>query len=728
MSFAAPVHYADLGLDELRAEAIRAIVAALWIAVICVLFLVAVEPLRWSLEPAPVVAGLAITALATRWLVYRNVVLAAVALLVGLAGTITAAVYSLGNGLYAAAYPIATVIAGMLLGWRYAAVVGAAGWALVLAIRSLSPDVLPPEISELTLLLTAANLVLSWLLSRPIRSALDWAWSSYAQALEKTEEARARQAELVRLSHSLEDACIRLEAANQELERARAAAVEARRLKAAFASTVSHELRTPLNLIIGFSEMMIGARRAYGQAELPEAFRGDVEAIHRNACQLTSLVDDVLELSQVEAHRLGFRREPTDLRSIVDEALATVESMLRDRGLSATVDVPAGLPLLNVDRARIRQVLVNLLVNAARFTVDGGVRIGAVARAGEVVISVADTGIGIPPEELASVFEEFHQVGGADRRHHSGLGLTIAKRLVELHGGAIQVESVVGQGSTFSFSLPTCENVVATLPDEWQTWARAAGSGEPAVLVLGEDPEATRLFERYLERCRVVGASDAVEAAALARRQYVGAILAVGASGEAELARLRAAGGPLAALPALACSPRTVRSIGHDLGVADYLTKPVTRERLDEVLRRVAPDARRALVVDDEPEMVRLLARMVRAAYPHCRVQGADDGEAGLAAMRRERPDVVLLDLLMPGVDGYAVLAAMREDERLRDVPVVVVSAKGAEEESVTAPGLEIVRPGGLTIGELMGCVQAAVDNLITLPGRVQARPATLTA
>lgn len=728
MGAMAPVRYASLGLDELRTEAIRTILIALLAVVWYVFLLIAMDPIGWGLEPMPVIATLVIVAGVTYWLLGWGIVLAVAALLLGLTAIITTALYAFDNGFLAAAYPVTAVVAGMLLGWRFAALTGVGTGAVVLVVASRSPEVLPADVVDVVLLLIAINLVTCWLLSRPVHAALDWSWASYLQAQEKTEEARARQAELARLSKGLEDACQRLETANEELERARKAAVEARRLKAEFAAAISHELRTPLNLIIGFAEMMVLARRSPSRPELPELYRGDVEAIYRNACHLSSLIDDVLELSQVDSRRLGFRKEPVVLREIVDEALGSVGSLLRSRGLGIAVEIPSDLPLLHADRTRVRQVLVNLLSNAVRFTPQGAIRIVATPRDGDVVVAVADSGTGIPADELGRVFDEFHQIGGADSQRHSGLGLTISKRLVELHGGTMWAESTVGKGSTFYFSLPTCANTVASLPEEWQTWAKVVRQGEPAVLVLGGDGEAIRLLQRFLDDYQVLSADSAAQAERLTRHQHVQALVTIRPAGQAALGRLRELSAGVGDLPVFACSLRTVRSLGRDLGVADYLVKPVTREQLRAALQRVAGTARSVLVVDDDPDMVRLISRMVRAESRRCRVRGAVGGAAGLDEMRRHPPDLVLLDLLMPGVDGYAVLEAMRADETLREIPVVVVSARGVEESPVTADALTITRPGGLPVGDLVGCLRASLDALSALPGRAPARPSGLKA
>ena len=705
-------------LAGLREEAISTILVALLAVAFVVLWLTLLQPLRWRWEPVGVCLALLVTVGATRWSLTRSLVLSALVLLIGIAATITSAIVAYGDGLLSALYPVLAVVAVLLLDWRVAIAVGGFVVSIVFGLAALLPNLLPPSVVALVVLLTGVNLVVAWLLGRPATIALAWAWVSYVQAMEKTEEARARQGELVKLSKNLETACTQLEVANAELERARHAAVEARRLKSEFAATISHELRTPLNLIIGFSQMMVTTPRAYGPHVLPEEYRGDVEAIYRNACHLASLIDDVLDLSQVEAHRLGFKREPSLLTHIVDEALSAVGTLLQDQALSIQVDLAPNLPPLNVDRTRIRQVLINLLNNAARYTLRGGIQIKADLRDGDVVIAVRDSGVGISSDELRHMFEEFHQVNGINEPHHSGLGLAICKRLVELHGGTMWAESVVGQGSTFFFSLPICENVVASSPDQWETWARTVHPGDPTVAVLGGDSDASRLFARFLNRVRIVEVESAEAAAQLQHLTNLKAIIAVGPEGQAELTRLRVCNEFVTQPPIFVCSPRTGQVIGHELGTAAYLTKPVTQEKLLSALRKLGEGISNVAIVDDDPEMVRLLSRMIASDSDSYQIRGMYGGEESLAELLRHPPDVVLLDLLMPNsrVDGYAILAAMRADAQLRDVPVIVISARGAEEETITVDRLEITRPGGLTVGELMECLQASLALLDPAP------------
>ena len=566
-------------------------------------------------------------------------------------------------------------------------------------------------------LLIWLNVGISWLAARPSTLSLEWVWSSYADARQSRDQLRHHQGELNRVLKSLDLAYQRLEHLSEELNRARQAAEEARRLKGEFAASISHELRTPLNLIIGFAEMMLMGPRSRVIGGLPDTFQGDVEAIYRNACHLSSLVDDILDLSQIDAHRMGLRREPVMLAGVVEEATTAISTMFRDKGLSLSAEIPDGLPVVLADRARVRQVLINLLNNAARFTNDGGVTIRARWDERDIVVSVADTGVGLAPEDLPTLFDEFRQVGPQASRHHSGLGLTICKRFVELHGGSIWVESRLGEGTTFHFSLPRAETVVSSLPErDWDaaTWNLPRETHPPRIAVLDDDPAVLRIFERYLDGYQVVRAREGKPLRELIRGDGIHAVVVTNPDPRV------VDGAPLVPerwgatnLPIISCSLRTTRDAARSLGVAQYLHKPISREQIRACLRHLGRPVRDVLVVDDDPDMVRLLVRMVRSGFRRCRIVEAQTGLQALELLRQRRPDVVLLDLLMPGLDGYGVLEQMRSDEHLRDVPVVVITAKGAEDETVTARSLEITRPGGLSVGEAMGCLRDCLDLLL---------------
>jgi signal transduction histidine kinase/CheY-like chemotaxis protein len=619
---------------------------------------------------------------------------------------------------------IANILLGDLAGFGVAAV--ASVIVLHLSNHGQSASLAVDNGTALFLIWTAA--ILSWLASRPTRTALNWSWRSYLLARERTEELRDRQGELIRLAKSLNEACYRLEQMNQELERARRAAEDARRLKASFAATISHELRTPLNLIIGFSEMMMNAPQAYAGLPLPGCYRLDLEAIYRNASQISRLIDDVLDLSQIDAHRLALDRTKVPLVQIVADAASTVALLFDHLGLSLSIDLPPDLPLLNVDANRIRQILINLLSNAARFTAQGGVTIRARCTGSEVVVAVADTGEGIAPSDVPHVFDEFHQAGLSGRRRDgSGLGLAVCKRFAEMHGGYMWAESSMGIGSSFYLALPVGENVVTT--------SVVLGASRPlpeerTVLVIDRDGDTARILQRYLDGYQVVPAATIGELSSLETHRPVHALVFADQT-EADMWRQRSKSGEdLRRLPTFTCSISTPRALAEELGVLEYLVKPVSRSRVLASLRRVGKDVRDVLIVEDDLEMSRLLSSFVRTRSRRCRVSQVADGAEALARLRERRPDLVLLDLLIPGTSGYEVLRQMRADPALRDVPIVVISGKGDHDEAIVASTLSVSRAEGLTVGELMKCLRGSLDALLNRapPDSVPAQPGDFAA
>jgi CheY-like chemotaxis protein len=364
-----------------------------------------------------------------------------------------------------------------------------------------------------------------------------------------------------------------------------------------------------------------------------------------------------------------------------------------------------------VDRTRIRQVLINLLNNAARFTLTGGATIQAEGDGQSVVVSVADTGVGIPPDELPLIFKEFHRADDSKPGPYGGrgLGLTICRRFVELHGGSMWVESAPDEGSKFSFSLPVSPGVVAApARDDWETWARVvAPHPDPTVAVVAPDDPAADVFRRYLDGCHVVRVSDLRQAHRLAARTPLRALILATSDSHARLPALDPDLSGLKGVPVVVCPMRTRVNVNPDLRVAKYLVKPVDREQLREALASLPRKPLDVAIVDDDPEMIRLLSRMVRSLSRRYRITTASGGAEALERLQIRRPDVVLLDLLMPGIDGYRVMEQMKADSRLAEVPVVVITARGTEEELVIAGELAISRPEGLSVGEMMGYLRA---------------------
>ncbi|NOZ27423.1 MAG: response regulator, partial [Chloroflexi bacterium] len=622
--------------------------------------------------------------------------------LFSLTAAITLALILMRSADLAYLYAIPVLLAGALM-HPWLGFVMAAAFDLVLLLvypnlrGLLANTFLTPGI------LLAVNLaaLVAWAFSRNFYIVLEWMYESYRLAEQQTREAQMHRSKLLTVLNDLDRAYHRLWRANEALAWARQQAEEAKQAKARFVANVSHELRTPLNLIIGFSEMMVTAPESYGQP-LPPAYRGDLNAIYRNAKHLSDLIDDVLDLSKIEADSMPLNKEQGDLRQIVKEATRMIQGIVEAKGLRLTLELPTEPVHLQLDITRIRQVILNLLSNAARFTQEDGITVRLTVEEDQATVTVTDTGPGIPEDVLPRMFEEFYQVDDSIRREHggTGLGLAISKRFVELHGGRIWVTSEVGRGSTFGFSLP-----ISPPPRETATYRPAYevlpfGDGAERILIIRhDDPSAASMIQRHFEGYRVELARSDAELLDTVRRLCPTAVIVDARDKGRTEALLREA--QCDEVPVISCPLPTRPKMALELQTADYLLKPVTREVVRQALSRVSRPFSKVLIADDDPAMVRLLTRMVRAEYPHVQVLQAYGGVMALEIARSERPEVMLLDLLMPGMDGLAVLEQVRADSTLADMTVIVVTATELGEQAANLSGEMTLRiPTPLSVSE----------------------------
>jgi signal transduction histidine kinase/DNA-binding LacI/PurR family transcriptional regulator/AraC-like DNA-binding protein/DNA-binding LytR/AlgR family response regulator len=494
----------------------------------------------------------------------------------------------------------------------------------------------------------------------------------------------------------------------QEALDARAAAEEADQLKTRLLASVSHELRTPLSLIVGLAEMLLG-ERPQDTPLASEEHRQDLERIHASAEHLDGLLSDVLDLARSEVGQLQLVCEPLDLADVLAPVTAVGEQMAEAKGLAWHVVVPERLPQVWGDRARLRQVVLNLVSNAIKFTAQGEVALSVEAREitdfglgtadgewqianGEsqmIVVSVTDTGLGIPPGEQETIFDEFRRSERAAARGYGGLGLGLAicKRLVELHGGEIGVRSSgdEGEGSTFFLTLPVVDETVS---GQAAPTARAQ-----TVLLLAEMAGEGERLREYLARQGFEVEEYPLEEQADWPSQVLAAPPgAVVLDLETASARGWEVLRVLKGHPVTQDVPVLFYSLKQDGGALlemDYMTKPVGTAELAQALERQGLLAHRTekkktiLVVDDEPTVLEMHARVVQAQLPACRVIEARNGREALEAIRREQPALVLLDLVMPELDGFGVLEAMREEKATRDVPVIVLTGQVLTEQDM---------------------------------------------
>jgi signal transduction histidine kinase/DNA-binding response OmpR family regulator len=459
----------------------------------------------------------------------------------------------------------------------------------------------------------------------------------------------------------------------------------ASRHKSEFLAQMSHELRTPLNAIIGFSEILLD--RLFG--ELTEKQAAYLEDILGAGRHLLSLINDVLDVAKVEAGRMDLELTDVDVESLLDDALVLVREQAARREQTIGLDVQPRLPLVHADERRIKQVVANLLSNAVKFTGEGG-RIVASARvvSDAVHISIADTGIGIDPNDRETIFDAFSQVKGGPepKPEGTGLGLTLSRQIVALHGGSLWVESRLGQGSTFTFSLPVSAGAALGVPALGDATGNA-DEAAPVVLLVEDDEHSIELLSLYLRDTgfEIAVARSGEEGLELARRaRPAGIILDIllsGLNGWEFLAQAKC-DPALSEVPVIIVSMLDERGRGLALGAADYLVKPIARDDLLDALARVTPVSQAtALAIDDDPVALELIAAVLEpAGYA---VLTARSGGEGLRLARDEQPDVILLDLLMPEDDGFAVVDRLQADAATSSIPVVVLTSKAltAEDE-----------------------------------------------
>ena len=570
-------------------------------------------------------------------------------------------------------------------------------------------------------------LFLAWMASRPLHQALRWSWEHYALAQSRLDRARDTQAELKQAIKDLDEARLQTARLNQLLSAARRAAEEAERAKANFVANVSHELRTPLNMILGFADMIVNAPRTYGK-RLPPALLADVAAIQRNSQHLASLINDVLDLSQVEAHRMTLNREWISLAEIVEAAVTAVQPLFASRGLYLRADLPADLPLIYCDRTRIRQVLLNLLNNAARFTEQGGVQIGARREEEQIVVTVTDTGPGIAEEDLPKLFQPFQQLDSSLRRRQggSGLGLNISRRFVELHGGRMGVHSKLGRGSTFWFNLPLEPPSLDTatfarwVRTEWEPQRRSTLTPKtppvPRVIIVEPQEMLGANAKRYLDTVELVAATTPAEALVLLAKAPAQVILVRGETAEQTTSWVDALRDAPYATPVVAFTLPT-QDLRSDLGIRGYLFKPITREQLFQAIAELALPVRNILLADDDPEALQLFTRILSSGERPYQVLQATNGQEALELLRARRPDLLLLDLVMPGMDGFAVLEAKNRDEAIRDIPTLILSALDPAGQPIIVPSFNAMRSGGgLSLVDFLRCALALSEVLAASP------------
>ncbi|MBM3188754.1 MAG: response regulator [Chloroflexi bacterium] len=573
------------------------------------------------------------------------------------------------------------------------------------------------------LALNLLSWVASYLGGRPLATTTTWALEAWERARDLLAETQNRRGELYGALRSIEEATYRIERMNNELLLAQQQAEEARAVKARLVAMVSHELRNPLNLVLGFSELMALHPEKYGEP-LPSAYYADVDVIYRNTRHLLALIDDILDLSRIEAQRLPLVKSLIDLeQDVVRRVGETLRPLCERKGLIYREVLAGDLPPVLADPVRLCQVLSNLVTNAVRYTEHGSVTVRTALSDGELIVSVEDTGPGIPGEDIPKLFREFNRLVRTDTREASGtgLGLSISKQLVELHGGRVWVESKVGVGTAVHCAMPVSEEA-ATPHGMPGAQPRRRTVPHTTCLIVHQDPALVRLLGRYVEGYRMVGVTGQDDVLAATEQLHPRAIITSAAL--ARSVRHTLAGTPFR-VPVIALNvPRRAGRLAAQ-GIIGYLTKPITVQTLQPLMKQFAHlEQTTILIVDDDPDFVRLLENLLELLPHPYRFARAYNGRQALERMEAVTPDVVFLDLVMPELGGEQVVACMRRHERLKGVPVVIVSAMDVADEGIAVTSPVSVHLGGDLDGASAARLLGAVLNELR-PSYLCPEPAT---
>jgi signal transduction histidine kinase/CheY-like chemotaxis protein len=557
-----------------------------------------------------------------------------------------------------------------------------------------------------------AGIMTAWSVQRVLFTALDWAWTSQRRADELLHLARDRQGELNQTLKSLELSYDLQKKTQQQLYLARQQAEEARQTKERFAANISHELRTPLSLILGFSEIMYLSPEVYGDNSWPPALQRDIYHIYRNSRHLMGMIDDILDLSRFDIPEFTLNKESTSIADLIRGVSEIASDLFRAKDVELVLEIEDGLPNLEIDRTRIRQVFLNLLNNAQRFTDQGVVNITAARVNNEVLITVRDTGAGIPEDKLGNIFDEFYQIDYSTRRSHegTGLGLAICKRFVEAHRGRIWVESQVEVGSTFSFTLPIPTGMDFEIPASvYRRIERDISEEQPAVLLIDPDAQVSALVQNHLSAVRVIPLADEDQLHKLVKEYQPKAILKNSVPDKIDAAdRIGDE-----SIPIIRYSLPSQFWLSADLGVKNIITKPIKPDKLLSIVEDLG-NIKKILIVDDDRGFCHLVNRILQTSDKTFETQFAFDGEEGLVAMREFQPDLLLLDLIMPEIDGIQMINLMRADPAYGDVPVILLTATNYFGDAIIkhGSGVFVWRQEGMSTSETLSCLKGVIDAL----------------
>jgi signal transduction histidine kinase/CheY-like chemotaxis protein len=556
------------------------------------------------------------------------------------------------------------------------------------------------------------------LVIRTWQSMIQWYRTNYERGYQFVEQTQDTQSQLAQTLKDLAEVNIQLQRLNVLKDSLRKEAEEARRIKEQFVANVSHELRTPLNMITGFAEMIVQSPEIYG-SNIPAMLLADLDVICKNSQHLSKLIDDVLDLSQLEVGQMALVKERVQIQEIIKSAVIAIRPLFESKSLYIKIETPEYLPPILCDQTRIREVVLNLLSNAGRFTEQGGVFIKTCQDLGNIITSITDTGPGIISENKDKIFQPFHQLDGSIRRRYggSGLGLSISKSFVELHGGKMWFESEQDTGTTFFFQLPIdppleIEGTVSRWFSPHFNYQEHTFPNKvtlPIVhkrfVVLESGKALQRLLTRYFNEAEVISVKSFQEAIKELQNTPTSALLINNPSGSEIYHQIDVSNAIPSNTPIITCSIHEGNEEFKNLAISNYLVKPISKETLLGALDQLNLKGKTILLIDDEPGAIRLYRRFLNSSGRGYLLLRAVDGRQAFDVLGNYHPDAILLDLVMPNMDGYQFLKEKKTNPILRDIPVIIVSARDPTSQPLVSELMTVTKRGGLSTPQIFSCI-----------------------
>jgi len=595
---------------------------------------------------------------------------------------------------------------------------------------SLSLILMPPidnihkELLVNTVFLIWAFLGTIWLVCNRINGVANWCWEYYQSARKSFEESRSQRSDYEQTIDDLTYANRQLALASKRISALRSIAEESREAKTRFVSRVSHEFRTPLNMIVGMIELILDAPENYNVNFSPR-LQEDLKVIYRNSKHLANMINDVLDLVRIDDGHLTLHRERADIACLIKSATEAVRPLIRNKQLSLQISLVDDLPLVYCDPIRIEQVILNLMSNAARCTREGEIKIDASNNEDNIIVGVHDTGPGIAIEHRKWIYEPFYQ-GTGDNWHNkrgSGLGLTISKRIVELHGGEIWFESEIEVGTSFYFKIPISppiEHIAKPgykIKGDWVWHERKSvykpsnNHYRPRIILFDQTKGFKSVLKDRANEVEIIEASDLSQIRNELQKNIAHAVVINTHGLESADQILRDFKQDIEGTPLFLCSfPRSIAQ-AVEAGAQGHLTKPVIREDIQELIQSVHTPVKKVLVVDDDKEVLELFCRMLHAYDSEMCVIMASNGHEALDKLCHENPDIMLLDIVMPDSDGWMVLEYVSRMKSDNSVPIFTISAQDSYTQSNMSDFILVAVDEGFTSDKFLQCI-VVLSNL----------------